>query len=146
MNHPMPVAYMILVSVIALVGMVTPGSSLMASDELTAEKVREAIDGGVRFLKGQQNHNGSWNDVNRYRGGGTALALLALLNSGLPENDPAVRRGIQRLLELPQQNLSTYVVSLRIMVLAAADPAGRKYKLEMGRDARWLMERQVGLW
>ena len=143
MNIPRSTVRWFLLAAIGFGALPGPAGPITSADELTADKVREAIDGGVRFLKGEQNRDGSWDNVNQYQGGGTALAVLALLNSGLPETDPAIRRGIQRLLALPEQNLSTYVVSLRIMVLATADPAGRKYKLEIGRDARWLLQRQV---
>lgn len=110
---------------------------------LTAERVREAINGGIRFLKSRQGRDGTWDDISRFRGGSTALVTLAMLNAGLNENDPAVSRAIRKIQEVHEHQLSTYFVALRIMVLATADPAGRKYRLEIGQDARWLVDRQV---
>ena len=55
-----------------------------------------------------------------YDGGVTALCTLALLNSGVPADDPNVSTALNYLrgLELDK----TYVVSLQTMVLCAAEP------------------------
>jgi len=39
--------------------------------------------------------------------------------------------------------VATYVVSLRIMALAAADPTSRQYTLDVEKDVRWLLDTQL---
>src|SRR6516162_6509806 len=69
------------------------------------EQVRKAIDAAKGFLLKKQNANGSWeisestmNDPSAlYIGGKTSLALLALLNAGVPTDDPAIQKGLKYL-------------------------------------------------
>ena len=58
-------------------------------------------------------------------GGQTALALLALLNSGVKPDDPTIQRGMKYLRGLkPSRN---YVISLQTMVFCLVrDPQDRK--------------------
>ena len=53
------------------------------------EAVDRAIKKGVEYLKAQQLGNGTWDHPQI---GATALAGLALMHSGVPANDPAIRR------------------------------------------------------
>ncbi len=114
--------------------------AVLAQDDLSAEKVRESIERGVNYLKNSQ-RDGRWPKYRQYTGGTTALATLALLNAGVPEADPVLRQSLRVILNLPQNK--TYVVALRVMALAAADPQGKKYKTDIARDIDWLLERQV---
>ncbi len=116
---------------------------LRQQDEpLSADEVRQSIKRGVDFLKGQQNENGSWAQCS-FSGDTTALCTLALLNAEENPQDPAIQNGIRYLLTLPRDNIQNYVVSLRIMALAAADPAGEKYRREVAADVKRLLESQV---
>lgn len=52
--------------------------------------------GGARYLKGVQQADGSWPDVDaEARGGTTSLATLALLAAGEPVESPAVTRAVR---------------------------------------------------
>ena len=106
---------------------------------LNAKKVNRSISMAVEYLKGQQNTDGTWSHV-KYPGDSTALCTLALLNSG---EDPSATY-LQRALDNIQSNsrIATYVVSLRIMALVAADPKGQKYVRDVERDVEWLLETQ----
>ena len=131
---------MALVLATLLMGLNQHDRTCQAQDDLTAEQVRESIKRGVNFLKNSQ-QDGRWPRYRQYTGGTTALATLALLNAGVPETDPALQKSIRVLLSLPSQ--TTYVVSLRVMALAMADPQGKKYKTDITRDVQWLLARQV---
>lgn len=87
----------------------------------TQAEIDKAISQGVEFLKGQQADNGMWNTGHTL--GATALATLALLESGVPVNDPAVSRPLNQVRQQIPQNTHTYTVSLAIMLL---DRAGDK--------------------
>src|SRR5690606_16019049 len=92
--------------------------------ELTSEAVLSSLENSKRFLVSQQLENGSWT-VDPYGAiGPTGLALLALINAGMTEDDPAVARGLGYLRSLPERNFRSgqwqvYQVSLAIMALSA---------------------------
>ena len=111
--------------------------------ELSAAQVRRSIERGKKYLLGSQLRDGSWQGVgdNRYAQGATALATLALLNCGVPHKSEPIRKALQRLTELPSGNLSTYVASLRLMVLSTADP--KAFAVEIQNDVDWLIDNQV---
>ena len=107
---------------------------------IDAAQVLEAIDRGVAYLKREQLNNGRWkNEMASYEGGVTALCTLALLNSGVPADDPSVRRALDYLRGIEPQK--TYVVALQTMVLCAAQP--QKDMLRINRNVRWLEEHQI---
>ncbi len=64
--------------------------------ELTAEMVKTSIARGTAYMATTQNENGSFGNGGLARGaypvGPTALATLALLNSGVAPNDPVITR------------------------------------------------------
>jgi len=100
--------------------------------ELTAAKVRSAIQRGVDFLFRQQQANGSWSDDSlidvQYKGGPTALVTLALLNCGVAPEDPRIDKALDYLDAIDIGNASTYTVALLSMTYSLADPdryAGR---------------------
>src|SRR5437879_9891268 len=83
--------------------------------EPLVERVRKAIDAGVRYLRDQEKGNGNWEAVDKasvsMRGGWTSLATLALLNAGVSPDDPIIERSLKYLRQVePNQ---TYVVSLQ---------------------------------
>ncbi|MCC7475730.1 MAG: DUF4159 domain-containing protein [Pirellulales bacterium] len=106
---------------------------------IDAGQVISAIDRGVAYLKREQNARGHWGELPGYEGGVSALCTLALLNSGVPSNDPAVRKAVEYLrgLELDK----TYTVSLQTMVLCAAD--SQQNLLTIQRNVKWLEENQI---
>src|ERR1051325_4150843 len=98
-----------------------------------------AIDHGVAFLKREQLARGNWPEFTGYDCGVTALCTLALLNSGLTIDDPAVAKAVAFLrgVELDK----TYSVSLQTMVLCAAEP--KRDMLLIRRNAQWLQSHQI---
>jgi hypothetical protein len=101
--------------------------------ESIRREVDAAIDRGVDWLRRLQLPDGGW-DVRPIRMfhvpadgslGPTALALYTLRSCGVPADDPAVRRGFQRLREIhasrrrSPKGLDTYGVSLALLALEA---------------------------
>lgn len=114
------------------------------AQNVTGPQVLHSIAGGVRYLKAAQRGDGSWAE-GMMEGGSTALATLALLNAGVPQDDPVMRRALEAVRRIPLQ--ATYVVSLKAQVLANADPA--KYAREIQAAADWLVRSQrgqTGMW
>src|SRR5690606_1789043 len=76
-----------------------------------------AVRSGVEFLKQQQREDGMWvsNTGGLYRIGTTALRALALIESGVPMNDPAIQQSLA-VLRTPDTKL-VYDASLQIAVL-----------------------------
>ncbi len=91
-----------------------------ATAEITAAQVHEAIDRGVDWLKNEQQADGSWPDTVGHSGGVTALSTLALLEAGVPPDDPHMARALNWLRAL--QPTGTYVLALQTMVFAKAEP------------------------
>jgi hypothetical protein len=111
-----------------------------AEEQDLVEPVRKAIDRGIKYLRGKQSGD-DWENVGypANPGGVTALAVLALLNSGVPVDDPAVQGGLKYLRELPPDK--TYVVSLQTMALALAK---QPKDLERIRTSvKWLLDARV---
>ncbi|MGL4553996.1 MAG: DUF4159 domain-containing protein [Gemmataceae bacterium] len=107
-----------------------------AGDDALVEKARNAIAEAVGYLRSQQRAtDGGWDGAvtGTNNGGWTALALLALLNAGVPPDDPAVQRGVSYLKKVSTNK--TYVVSLRLMVFARAARAEQEL---MRADVKYL--------
>ena len=80
--------------------MSSPADAQEAKPEPLVGQVQKAIDQGVKYLRSQQRGTGSWDiDVGAIAvpAGWTTLTLLALLNAGVPPNDPAIERGLKYL-------------------------------------------------
>ncbi len=82
-------------------------------------RVNTAVRKGMDSLLSMQKQDGSFSCwcSDEFQGGATALALLALLKSGVPRSHEAIKKGFARLKQLPPQK--TYVVSFIIMALEA---------------------------
>jgi hypothetical protein len=111
----------------------------IARAEIEAEEVRSAIDRGIDALKKSQGPKGGWADFLGYPGGVSCLCTLAMLNAGVQLDDEAMQRALSNLRNMKPEN--TYVVSLRLMALAAAEP--KRDLLIIRRDAKWLVDNQV---
>jgi Domain of unknown function (DUF4159) len=120
-----------------------PAQPQGGSEEPLADQVRKAIDRGVTFLKNEQQPNGSWPDyipTKQHPGATTAMAILALLNCGVPANDPRIVKGLEYLRTVKDQ--STYARALQTMAFAeAGHPADAErikqnvdHFLKVGRD------------
>lgn len=105
---------------------------------IEAEQVRQAIDHGVAFLKREQKADGSWQDHAGLPGAITSLVTLALLNSGVPPDDPQVQSALNYLRKIPPT--MTYATALQTMVFAAAEPKTALPLLR--RNALWFEQTQ----
>ena len=110
-------------------------------EEISAAKVRKSIADGVKFLSSIRKSSGGWKSVSHLKHGSTALITLALLNAGVSAED--LEKSLQLLEGPAAENLSTYVVSLRIMAFALADPEGRRYRGRIQEDVRFLERTQT---
>jgi hypothetical protein len=116
------------------------------AEEELVDRVRKSIDSGVKFLKNQQNpKTGNWEGVvvsllADMEGGQTALVTLALLNCGVPANDPKVARALEYLEKLPPKK--TYVVGLQNLVFA--ETREKKYLPLIQKNADWLIDQALG--
>lgn len=111
--------------------------------QITAEEARQSIARGVEFLKrSQDRQRGCWDEqrFSIYPGGVTALCTLALLNSGVPVDDPTIVRALRYLRE-PKSPKKTYSVALQTMALCAAEP--EKDRLQIRENVAWLQRTQV---
>lgn len=102
---------------------VPAGAFAQAKAEPLVDKVRDAIDKGILYLKKQQqNRGGSWDWENTtlfnlpFEGGTTCLTMYALLTAGVPAGDPVIARALPFVRALETDK--TYVVALQTMVLA----------------------------
>jgi hypothetical protein len=113
-------------------------------EEPLVQKVHKAIQGGVRYLRTQQQRSsGSWENYQRvgaiYEGGCTALALLALLNAGVDPKDRAIQRGLEFLRKVEPKH--TYVVSLQTMVYVEAGQTTDSERIQ--RNVDWLIKTRI---
>ncbi len=83
-------------------------------------KVDKAIDKSIAFLKHTQSKKGGWPQLPAYRRylvGPHALPALALLEAGVPKDDPVVQRAADYIRpHLPKLN-QTYEISLALLFL-----------------------------
>ncbi len=109
--------------------------------QITADQVRESIRRGVNYLKQEQDlRSGRWNEQAGFPGGISALCTLALLNSGVPLDDPAMQQALQYVRKR-KGSRKTYSVALETMVLCTAEP--EKDRLQISENVAWLQRNQV---
>ena len=94
---------------------ITAAAPAQAKKEPLVIQVKTAIDSGVRQLKGLQMADGSFERAVplsvQVPGGCTAMAVLALLNAGVPVEDAHVKQGLAYLRKLEPGK--TYVRALQ---------------------------------
>ena len=113
-------------------------SPVVAADdhpEISAEQVRNAINKGVDYLKRSQLQNGTWAEFtnSNFPGGVTCLCTLALLNAGVPLDDPQMQAALKQVRMIPAEK--TYVVSLQTMVMCMASPKADLLHIRHNVDA-----------
>lgn len=142
--------------------------ALPTVEERAALKTRVdgAVAKGIDWLKRQQTKDGHWGSVALaefvFHEGPTALALLALLDSGVYRGEEAISRGFEWL--LPREFTKTYDVAISMMALeakatppeelrarAAGSKAGPGERALSGRErdwmqraAKWLVDHRAG--
>ena len=82
----------------------------------TQAQIDQAVDRGVRYLLSVQAADGTW----QYPGhpvGGTSLVGLALVESGVKPNDPAIQKAAEYVRNQASRTTDTYSVALAIMFL-----------------------------
>lgn len=104
---------------------------------LSAENVRTAIRQGRQYLLKELPK--TRNEMSNKAGGVTALCTLALLNAGVPANNPKIQEALAFLRTLPPEH--TYVVALQTMVLATAEPARDLAQIQ--RNVHWIEQTQL---
>jgi hypothetical protein len=115
----------------------------VAAADVSAEQARNAIRRAVQFLSNaQDDRTGRWNPNPGFPGGVTALCTLALLNSGVPVDDPRIVKAMATIRAAKDEaDRRTYTVSLETMVLCAAEP--EKDRLQIRANVTWLQRNQV---
>lgn len=116
------------------------------AEEPLVQKVRHALDEGIKYLKAKQIDEGggrwSWEDPvlgQLQRGGPSALAMLALLTAGVPADDPVIKRGLPFVRGLAPEN--TYVVGIQTMVLAEIGDKQDLHRIQT--NVNWLIDAAV---
>ncbi len=109
----------------------------------TGRQIRATILRSIEAMKRAQRPDGRWPDYAQ-KGGVTALVTYALLQAGVSPNDKGAAAGLESVRRL--KNQSTYVVSLKVLALVAADPA--RYKAEIQAAVDWLvgLQHATGAW
>ncbi|MCI0738142.1 MAG: DUF4159 domain-containing protein [Gemmataceae bacterium] len=110
--------------------------------EPLAERVKTSIDRAVRYLR-EQERNGGWEPPTLQpgiRGGWTALSVLALLNAGVPVDDPVIQRGLRFLRSVDSP--MTYVRAIQTMVFVEAGQVEDKQRIQ--DNIKWLIEARAG--
>ena len=113
------------------------------------DQVKKSIEKGVKYLKDTAvKKGGNWEDgiilpAAGLEGGPTALAVLALLNSGEKVDSPAVKGGLDYLRKL--NPVKTYVVALQTMAMSEALLASRDKKdlPRIAKNVEWLEKNAI---
>jgi hypothetical protein len=110
---------------------------------VTREEVERSIRDGVRYLKEQQNKDGSWADLDeKTRTGMTSLVTLALLTAGEKPNTPEIHKALEFLRKFgPDELGATYSIGLQTMVYALAEP--ERDQLRIAANVSWLERAQI---
>lgn len=114
-----------------------------AGADVTGPQVRAAILRAVQALQKARKPDGTWPDYAQ-EGGVTALVTYALLEAGVSPVGDDLAPALKHVRALPHR--STYVVSLKVLALASADPKEYAEAIQAGAD--WLAEHQAatGAW
>ncbi len=109
--------------------------------EVTAEAVRESLRRGIASLLEDQNVlRGDWPDYGGFTSGATSLCTLALLNAGVPADDPQIAAALNYLRKFGNPE-KTYTTALQTMVFCTAEP--ERDRLLIRRNVAWLERAQV---
>jgi len=126
-------------TVAILIGFVAamPTSQAYQAPEKLVDKVRVSIDKGIQYLRDMEKGKGNWEldaESNIRKGGWTSLAMLSLLNCGVPPEDEMMKRGLEYLRGIPPSQ--TYTVGLQTMVYCLAKQPQDRDRIQ--RNVDWL--------
>jgi hypothetical protein len=113
----------------------------------TPEQINQAIDQGVEFLKNVQEFDGSW-PYNEHEMGMTALAGLALFESEVPRDDPAIVKAEKYVIRRAETCTQTYDLGLAILFLSKLHPNDTGEVRALIRKMAWRLAggEQGGMW
>ena len=133
----------LLLSAIAAAAVSAFPARIGAEEAPAGPQVRAAILRAVEAMRRAQRPDGTWPDYAQ-PGGVTALVTYALLQAGVSPDEKGVAAALEQLRRTPNQ--STYVVSLKTLAFASADP--KKYGQDLQSSADWLVQMQsaTGAW
>ncbi|MGB0596473.1 MAG: DUF4159 domain-containing protein [Rubripirellula sp.] len=106
--------------------------------QVNAAAVQRSIDRGVTYLRKSQNGRGGWEEYGGQSCGLSALCTLALLNVGVPRDDPAIIKAMRYLRGF--QPGETYSVALQTLVYCQMGAAGDLPRIR--RNVQLLVEEQ----
>ncbi|MHC4973265.1 MAG: prenyltransferase/squalene oxidase repeat-containing protein [Planctomycetota bacterium] len=115
------------------------------------KKPATAVARGVAWLRSQQAGDGSWGGLGggrnmyRYPAGPTSLALFSLLASGVPPDDPQIKRGFAYIESYYRLPGSTYEITFLMLALHAKAPRVKGRLRMKPRDRAWLKALQEQL-
>jgi squalene-hopene/tetraprenyl-beta-curcumene cyclase len=126
--------------------MIVPTTTLAAQKTFgpDAKKLADVRQRAINFLKTSQQDDGTWTSNNS--SGVTALAVMALIDSGVPLDDPTLAKGLRALEKFVQKDGGIYAsgtghknyeTCVSVMALKAAD-AGGKYDKILARADKFL--------
>ena len=138
----MPIRWFAAASLVAAVALAAAQEPPAPREELV-DRVKRAIDDGIRYLRHAQREDGGWEtDVVgqiAQPGGWTALVTLAVLTAGVPADDPMAARALDWLRKLPPRHV--YTTALQTMALAEAGSPRDLPKIQANVD--WLLKARV---
>jgi VWFA-related protein len=112
---------------IALLLSITSSAALARADAPDDQEIARAISRGVAYLREQQSADGHWTEPSQpeHRLGMTALAGLALMENGVADDAPAIKRARSVVVELAADSDQTYDLALAILFLARCQQGRR---------------------
>lgn len=102
------------------------------------DDIQEMIRNGVGWLRMQQNEDGSYG---KWGMGSTCFALMALMESGIPVSDPAVKSALTYIRDSSPK--STCFCSLSILALVHTGKKTAEMIKKLQADIDWLIEAQM---
>lgn len=126
------------VTLVLLVLLPSLSLSRPARAAVDAASVQRSIDRGIAYLRKTQNQRGGWTEFSGQSCGLSSLCTLALLNAGVPKDDPDMVRAMRYLREFEPNE--TYSVSLQTLVYCQLGAAGDLPRIR--RNVDWLVANQ----
>ncbi len=111
------------------------------------KQINEAIDRGVAYLKAVREDGGTW-PYSGHELGMTALAALALFESEVPRDDPAIVEAEKYVLRRAENCDQTYDLGLAILFLSKLHPEDKGPVRDLIRNMGWRLAagEQGGMW
>lgn len=138
----------LLLTTIALSVLLTSTTRQLHAEGITAETVEASMKLAIKYLKKRQHpEKGSW--PAHGNSDTTGLCALALINAGVPLDDPAIEKALTFLRDTGKPT-NTYSAALQTMVFTVASPGRDRALIE--RNVRWLEatqftgDRNPGAW